>query len=100
MAVTTIDGGDYMDFGFVGVIICGLIMGTIFGFSYKKMRSTKKSEYTIFYVLNVPYLFFQTFGDFLMPTFTITVQEFLSAVIIAFVFRKFSIGKKNDRGSV
>ena len=35
-----------------------------------------------------------------MPTFTITVQEFLSAVIIAFVFRKFSIGKKNDRGSV
>lgn len=98
--VETILGSYYMDFGFVGVIICGLIMGTIFGFSYKKMRSTKKSEYTIFYVLNVPYLFFQTFGDFLMPTFTITVQEFLSAVIIAFVFRKFSIGKKNDRGSV
>lgn len=86
--VETVLGAYYMDFGYFGVIICAIIMATIFGYTYKKMVKYKKSEYAVFFVLNVPYLMFQTFGDFLIPTISITIQEYLSVLILGYILKK------------
>ena len=80
-----------MDFGLCGAILCGLVYGVIFGYSYKKMAKEKRRAYTIFYLLNFPYLLFQTFGDFITPTISMTIQEFLCALLLIKFSKKFKL---------
>lgn len=89
--VFTIIGPYFMDYNFVGIFVCAIVYSIIFGISYKKMRKNFKTEYMLFYLINVPYLIFQTFGDFIVLTFNITIQEFFSAVLMAYVVRKIHI---------
>lgn len=89
--VETVVGSYYMDFGLYGAILCGLVYGVIFGYSYKKMAKEKRRAYTIFYLLNFPYLLFQTFGDFITPTISMTIQEFLCALLLIKFSKKFKL---------
>lgn len=92
--VFTLIGPYYMDFGIYGGIICGIIYAVLFGYSYKQMKKYKKRDFTIFYILNFPFLLFQTFGDFIIPTFSITLQELIAVLIVERFFRRIKINSK------
>lgn len=86
--VFTLLGPYYMDFEFIGSVFCAIIYAIIFGYSYKLM-SVKGRAFSVFYFINIPYLFLQFFGDFIIPTFSITIQEFLCAAIITYLAKKY-----------
>lgn len=80
--VFTLLGPYFMDFGFWGSAVCAAIYAFIFGYAYKKMVIDYNKAFSIFFVFNIPYLLMQFFGDFIMPTLSITIQEFICALII------------------
>lgn len=92
--VFTLIGPYYVDFGFVGAIVCGVIYSLIFTIAYKKMAIKNDRAMAIFFLLNFPYLLLQFFGDFVLPTFSMTIQELVcSYLIIYFIRNEYRIPK-------
>ncbi len=82
----------FLDFGFYGAVFSGVFLSFIYTYIYKKMVMTRNAAYAIFYVVNYPYLLFHVFGDLIIGSISITIQEFLSAVIITVIYKKIRIG--------
>ena len=89
--VFTLLGSYYMDFGYWGSVVCGAIWAFIFGYPYRKMRNMHSPVFTVFYLINIPYLIFQFFGDFIMPTLSITIQELICTVIIYWIYSHYQL---------
>lgn len=77
----------YLDFKFLGAIVCAIFFAFIYTYVYKKMVSGK-TGFAIFYIINYPYLYFHAFGDLIIGSVSVTVQEFLSAIFLTYFFRK------------
>lgn len=89
--VFTIMRGPYLDAGVSGIILMSVIQGTFYGLCYAEQKINKKF-YPLFYALMVSTLFMQSFGDYLLYSFSSTLQYFIFSVLIAhgvtFRFRK------------
>lgn len=85
----------YLDYSVLGAVVCAVFFAFIYTSVYKKMVKGK-TGYAIFYMINFPYLFFHVFGDLIITSISITLQELLSAIFLTYYFRKirFMWGKK------
>lgn len=80
----------YADFNFWGAIVCAVFFAFIYTSVYKKMVRGKTS-FAIFYIVNYPYLLFHAFGDLIIGSISITLQEYLSAVFLTYVLKKIKL---------
>lgn len=80
----------YLDYKMIGAVVCAFFFSFVYTFVYKKMVRGKKG-YAIFYVINFPYLLFHAFGDLIIGSISITIQEFLSAIFLIYFVKKVRI---------
>ena len=74
--------GFYLDGGYMGIAIMGTILGTIWGFLYA-LQAIGHKVYVLFYALMISSLFFQSFGDYFFYTFSVTLQYYISSIIMS-----------------
>lgn len=77
----------FLDFRFWGAIVCAVFFSFVYTYVYKKMVRGK-TGFAIFYIINYPYLYFHAFGDLIIGSISVTVQEYLSAIFLTYFFRK------------
>ncbi|OKZ04444.1 MAG: hypothetical protein BHV78_00775 [Bacteroides sp. CAG:1060_57_27] len=80
--VFTIMRGPYLDAGIAGIILMSVIQGIFYGLCYAEQKINKKF-YPLFYALMVSTLFMQSFGDYLLYSFSTTLQYLIFSVLIA-----------------
>ena len=78
----------YLDYGWVSSIVCGVLCSLVYTYIYKKMVKDRLTAYSIFYIINYPYLLFYVFADLILDAFSVSIQEFLAAVLITYFWRK------------
>ena len=89
--VFTILRGYYLDWGMIGISFMSIMMGGIWGFLYLMQKSNKK-HYKLFYALIVPFLFFQSFGDYFWISFSVVIQYYFFSYILT---NRFKVVEKN-----
>lgn len=72
--VYTMPGNFYIDYGFMGILLCALLYGGIFGKIYSRIRYKNSISNKIFYSLYLYCLVFQFFGDWFFSFFSVTLQ--------------------------
>jgi len=72
--VYTMPGYFYIDYGFIGIILCALLYGGIFGKLYSRIKYQNSISSKIFFSLYLYCLAFQFFGDWFFGFFSVTLQ--------------------------
>lgn len=72
--VYTMPGYFYIDYGFIGIILCALLYGGIFGKIYSRIKYQNSISSKIFFSLYLYCLAFQFFGDWFFGFFSVTLQ--------------------------
>lgn len=72
--VYTMPGYFYIDYGFIGILLCALLYGGIFGKIYSRIKYKNSISNKIFYSLYLYCLVFQFFGDWFFGFFSVTLQ--------------------------
>lgn len=80
--VFTIMRGPYLDAGVAGIVLMSIIQGAFYGLCYAEQKINKKF-YPLFYALMVSTLFMQSFGDYLLYSFSSTLQYLIFSVLVA-----------------
>lgn len=72
--VYTMPGYFYIDYGFIGILLCASLYGGIFGKIYSRIKHENSISNKIFYSLYLYCLVFQFFGDWFFGFFSVTLQ--------------------------
>ncbi len=89
--VYTMPGGFYIDFGIFGMIICGIIYGSIFGKIYSGTRYKNSLKSKLFYGLYLYCIVFQFFGDWFLGFFSVTIQYLFWIFIFTHRFKTYAL---------
>jgi oligosaccharide repeat unit polymerase len=76
----------YLDFGYIGIVVFGIIDGLIYGYVYGKINDSP--SYKLFYAYLFVSLCLQFFNEIFFVTFSIVIQIFVLSYIVYYNTRK------------
>ena len=76
----------YMDFGWCGIIIFGILMGYCYGFIHAKIHSGE-SFFLVIYAIFSVYIIMQFMGEFIFTNLSITIQ-YLFYTLLPYIVKK------------
>lgn len=94
--VYTMPGYFYIDFGIIGIIVCALLYGGIFGKLYSSIKYRRSASSTIFYALYLYCLVFQFFGDWFFGFFSVTFQTLVWLFVLTHTFKTYALRYYHD----
>lgn len=77
--VYTAFGNSFMDWGFLGIVVYGILSAILFSIYYKNL---KKPVFLFLYLLTIYCLYFQFFGEFYFQFLSMGLQDIFAVIII------------------